>query len=220
MKRVFAFDFDGTLTTRDTLLSFIRYACGVPRFLLGFLLYSPLLVLMKLRLYPNGEAKQRVFSWFFRGMTIDVFDALCQDFAHTHRHLLRPETVCLLEQALAEGSEVLVVSASIDNWVKPFFILPHKNQASGSAALHSKEPVPLVLGTQIEVIDGRLTGRFLTPNCYGQEKVRRILALHPDRSNYHLTAYGDSRGDRELLAFADEAHNLFKNKIYGKNADS
>ena len=188
MKQLFAFDFDGTLTTRDTLIAFIRYACGTPRFLLGFLLHAPLLVLMKLRLYSNGKAKQRLFSWFFRGMPIETFDALCQSFASTHRHLLRPETVRLLQQALSEGSEVLVVSASIDNWVQPFF------------------PSVTVLGTQIEVIDGRLTGRFLTPNCYGQEKVRRILALHPDRSAYRLTAYGDSRGDRELLAFADEAH--------------
>ena len=188
MFKVFAFDFDGTLTTRDTLIAFIRYACGTPRFLLGFLLHAPLLVLMKLRLYSNGKAKQRLFSWFFRGMPIETFDALCQSFASTHRHLLRPETVRLLQQALSEGSEVLVVSASIDNWVQPFF------------------PVVTVLGTQIEVIDGRLSGRFLTPNCYGQEKVRRILALHPDRSAYRLTAYGDSRGDRELLAFADEAH--------------
>ena len=188
MKRVFAFDFDGTLTTRDTLIAFIHYACGTPRFLLGFLLHAPLLVLMKLRLYSNGKAKQRLFSWFFRGMPIETFDALCQSFASTHRHLLRPETVRLLQQALSEGSEVLIVSASIDNWVQPFF------------------PTVTVLGTQIEVIDGRLTGRFLTPNCYGQEKVRRILALHPDRSAYRLTAYGDSRGDRELLAFADEAH--------------
>lgn len=188
MKQLFAFDFDGTLTTRDTLIAFIRYACGTPRFLLGFLLHAPLLVLMKLRLYSNGKAKQRLFSWFFRGMPLEAFDALCQSFASTHRHLLRPETVCLLQQALSEGSEVLVVSASIDNWVQPFF------------------PTVTVLGTQIEVIDGRLTGRFLTPNCYGQEKVRRIVALHPDRSAYRLTAYGDSRGDRELLAFADEAH--------------
>ena len=188
MFKVFAFDFDGTLTTRDTLIAFIRYACGTPRFLLGFLLHAPLLVLMKLRLYSNGKAKQRLFSWFFRGMPIETFDALCQSFASTHRHLLRPETVRLLQQALSEGSEVLVVSASIDNWVQPFF------------------PSVTVLGTQIEVIDGRLTGRFLTPNCYGQEKVRRILALHPVRSSYRLTAYGDSRGDRELLAFADEAH--------------
>ena len=188
MKQLFAFDFDGTLTTRDTLIAFIRYACGTPRFLLGFLLHAPLLVLMKLRLYSNGKAKQRLFSWFFRGMPLEAFDALCQSFASTHRHLLRPETVCLLQQALSEGAEVLVVSASIDNWVQPFF------------------PTVTVLGTQIEVIDGRLTGRFLTPNCYGQEKVRRIVALHPDRSAYRLTAYGDSRGDRELLAFADVAH--------------
>lgn len=188
MKQLFAFDFDGTLTTRDTLIAFIRYAGGTPRFLLGFLLHAPLLVLMKLRLYSNGKAKQRLFSWFFRGMPIETFDTLCQSFASTHRHLLRPETVRLLQQALSEGSEVLVVSASIDNWVQTFF------------------PTVTVLGTQIEVIDGRLTGRFLTPNCYGQEKVRRILALYPDRSAYRLTAYGDSRGDRELLAFADEAH--------------
>jgi HAD superfamily hydrolase (TIGR01490 family) len=188
MFKVFAFDFDGTLTTRDTLIAFIRYACGTPRFLLGFLLHAPLLVLMKLRLYSNGKAKQRLFAWFFRGMPIETFDALCQSFALSHRHLLRPETVRLLQQALSEGSEVLIVSASIDNWVQPFF------------------PTVTVLGTQIEVIDGRLTGRFLTPNCYGQEKVCRILALHPDRSAYRLTAYGDSRGDRELLAFADEAH--------------
>ena len=195
MKRVFAFDFDGTLTTRDTLIAFIRYACGTPRFLLGFLLHAPLLVLMKLRLYSNGKTKQRLFTWFFQGMSIETFDALCQSFALSHRHLLRPDTVRLLQQALSEGAEVLVVSASIDNWVQPFF-----------STFHLPPSTFHVLCTQIEVIDGRLTGRFLTPNCYGQEKVRRILALHPDRSTYHLTAYGDSRGDRELLAFADEAH--------------
>ena len=195
MKQLFAFDFDGTLTTRDTLIAFIHYACGTPRFLLGFLLHAPLLVLMKLRLYSNGKTKQRLFTWFFQGMSIETFDALCQYFALSHSHLLRPDTVRLLQQALSEGAEVLVVSASIDNWVQPFF-----------STFHLPPSTFHVLCTQIEVIDGRLTGRFLTPNCYGQEKVRRILALHPDRSAYHLTAYGDSRGDRELLAFADEAH--------------
>ena len=198
MNKVYAFDFDGTLTTRDTLLEFIRFACGTPRFLLGFLLYSPLLVLMKLRLYPNGKAKQKVLAHFFKWMTIGEFDALCQDFARTHRHLLRPEVVRQLEQVLSEGAEVLIVSASIDHWVRPFFE-GDRSQNTGDRRLH-------VMGTQIEVVEGRLTGRFLTPNCYGQEKVRRILAIYPDRSSYHLTAYGDSRGDREMLAFADEAH--------------
>lgn len=188
MRKIHAFDFDGTLTSRDTLLEFIRYACGTKAFALGFLRHAHLLVLMKLHLYPNWKAKQRIFSYFFKGMDLKAFDSLCQHFADDNRHLLRPEGIQTLQQAKAEGAEVLIVSASIDNWVQPFF--PDAN----------------VLGTKIEVVNGSLTGRFLTKNCYGQEKVNRILALYPDRNTYHLIAYGDSRGDKELLSFADEPH--------------
>lgn len=181
-------DFDGTLTTRDTLLAFIRYAKGATAFWLGFLLHTPWLVLMKLGLYPNWKAKQRVFSYFFGDMNLETFDTLCQAFAKENRHLLRPLAIETIKKAHSEGAEVLIVSASIDNWVQPFF------------------PDVKVIGTQVEVRDGRLTGRFLTKNCYGQEKVNRILNYLPDRKTYRLIAYGDSRGDQELLAFADEAH--------------
>ena len=190
MKQIVAFDFDGTLTTKDTLLAFIRYACGTKAFAIGFLRYAHLLVLMKLGLYPNWKAKQKVFAHFFEGMKIEEFDGLCQRFAKDNQHLLRPKGLEVLHQALDEGAEVLIVSASIDNWVKAFFNIESL----------------CVIGTQVEVKDGRLTGRFLTKNCYGQEKVNRILALYPNRQDYHLTAYGDSRGDKELLAFADESH--------------
>lgn len=93
MKKLFVFDFDGTLTNADTLLEFIRFACGRKRMLLGFLLYSPLLVLMKARLYPNYKAKQKVFAHFFKGMTLEQFDTLCQAFARQGEHLLRPAAV-------------------------------------------------------------------------------------------------------------------------------
>ena len=63
-----------------------------------------------------------------------------------------------------------------------------------------------MVATEPEIRNGRLTGRFATPNCKGAEKVRRILGLFPDRESYRLTAFGDSRGDREMLAMADEAH--------------
>lgn len=188
MRKVYAMDFDGTLTTRDTLLAFIRYAKGTTAFWQGFFLHVPWLVLMKLGLYPNWKTKQRVFAWFFEGMAIEAFDTLCRAFAKDNRHLLRPLGMEAIEKARSEGAEVMVVSASIDNWVQPFF------------------PDVKVIGTQVEVRDGRLTGRFLTKNCYGQEKVKRILEYLPDRKAYQLIAYGDSRGDKELLAFADEAH--------------
>lgn len=186
--RICAFDFDGTLTVRDTLIEFIRFACGTRALLAGFALYSPLLALMKLRLYPNHKAKQRLFAHYFAGMREEEFNRLCRGFAVASRRLLRPAGVRAVERAKAAGAKVLIVSASIDNWVAPFF-----------------EGVT-VIGTRIEVCGGRVSGRFLGGNCYGGEKARRILELYPDRTGYHLTAFGDSRGDREMLAMADERH--------------
>lgn len=188
-EKILFFDFDGTITTKDTLLQFILYSCGKVKFLFGFLLYSPLLILMKFGLYPNRKAKQHVFSHFFRGMNINDFNAICRKFAFDSRYLLRPEAVKEAETAMVEGKKVYVVSASIDNWVQPFF------------------EFAIVLGTKIEVTNGILTGRFLTPNCYGPEKVRRIKqVLTEPRSHYYIIAYGDSRGDKEMLDYADEAH--------------
>ena len=91
MKQIYAFDFDGTLTTRDTLLVFIRYACGTRAFLLGFLRYAHQLVLMKLGFYPNWKAKQHIFSYFFKGIDLEAFNTLCRQFAADNRQLLRPE---------------------------------------------------------------------------------------------------------------------------------
>ena len=183
-----AFDFDGTITTRDTLLEFIRYERGIWGLITVLLRYLPQLLLMKLHLYSNERAKQQVFSTLFRGMSLEEFDAHCCAFAASNTHLLRPAAVCAIKQVQESGDTVVVISASIENWVRPF--LPDVD----------------IQGTQIEVKEDKLTGRFLTPNCYGPEKVRRLLAKYPDRKSYHLIAYGDSKGDKDLLAFADDSH--------------
>lgn len=66
---VAVFDFDGTLIRKDSFLEFIKFAFGERAFLTGFFLNSPYLVAFKLKLYPNWKAKERVFSYFFRGMS-------------------------------------------------------------------------------------------------------------------------------------------------------
>lgn len=200
-KKIYLFDFDGTLTSADTLLAFIRYACGRRRFFLGFALFSPLLILMKLKLYPNYRAKERLFTWYFKGMTLDDFDDVCCRFACHNQRLLRLKALDKLREVFHYGETACVVSASIDNWVRPFF----ENLAKGS---HSDFQV---IGTKIETdTAGLLTGCFLTPNCYGEEKVRRIKEqlpiLNNQRDDFWIIAYGDSRGDKEMLEFADEAH--------------
>lgn len=200
-KKVYLFDFDGTLTSADTLLEFIRYACGRRRFFIGFALFSPLLVLMKLHLYPNYRAKQRLFAWYFKGMSIDNFDLVCRCFAHHNQRLMRHKALDKLREIFHNNETLCVVSASIDNWVRPFF--DNISKASRSDFR--------VIGTEVEVdTDGVLTGRFRTPNCYGAEKVRRVLEAMPqlksNRDDFWVIACGDSRGDKELLEFADEAH--------------
>ena len=194
-KKLYCFDFDGTLTTSDTLLEFIKYAKGRGRFLMVFLMYSPLLVLMKLHLYPNWKAKQQIFAHLFAGMRIEKFDALCRGFAEESQHLLRPKGITLMHEALVTGAQVFIVSASIDNWVRPFFDIRNLKGVQ-------------VLGTQIEVEDDKLTGRFKSNNCYGKEKVHRIAEVLKsfERSEYEIEAFGDSRGDKEMLAFADKGH--------------
>ena len=194
-KKLYCFDFDGTLTTSDTLLEFIKYAKGRGRFLMVFLMYSPLLVLMKLHLYPNWKAKQQIFAHLFAGMRIEKFDALCRGFAEENQHLLRPKGITLVHEALVARAQVFIVSASIDNRVRPFSDIRNLKGVQ-------------VLGTQIEVEDGKLTGNFKSNNCYGKEKVHRIAeALKSfERSEYEIEAFGDSRGDKEMLAFADKGH--------------
>ncbi|MCD8182039.1 MAG: HAD-IB family hydrolase [Bacteroides sp.] len=193
MKTVAAFDFDGIITKKDTLLEFIKFAKGSKAFYIGMLLHSPILMAYKLKLYPNWKAKQHIFTYFFQGMPLVDFNRVCEQFfAKEGESLLYNSAVQQIEAHLDKLDEVVIVSASVENWVQPF--------ARYLGVKH-------VLSTRLEINEqGKLTGRFATSNCYGQEKVNRLAALFPERQKYHLIAYGDSRGDKELLASADEQY--------------
>ncbi len=198
MKRNIAvFDFDGTLTTRDSFLAFIKWACGPVSYYAGFLRFAPQLLLMFMHLYPNWKAKERIFAHFFKGWQYSWFQALGEEFA-TELDTMRNEPVIgRLKEHIDHGDTVYVISASLPEWVEPWC---------------RQLGVNAVLVTEIEVNDqGRITGRFKTKNCFGQEKVDRLLKVEPERDTYVLHAYGDSRGDLELLAFADQATHVKKN---------
>ena len=206
-KTIAVFDFDGTLTTRDTLLQFIRYACGSLRFYAIFALYSPMIALMFMGIIPNWRCKVRIFSTFFRGTLYTEFQKMGVAFREPLRSILRPQTMQGLLWHLRQGHQVYVVSASMAEWV---YVPLDGGKAYEKHTEGSAEELPSVtyLCTQPEVVDGRLTGRFASPNCYGPEKVNRLLAALPDlmehRDDYYVYAYGDSNGDREMLQFADE----------------
>ena len=194
MKRVAVFDFDGTITRKDTLIEFIRFAKGSTALYWGLLLHLPWLILMKLHLYDNSKTKERVFAWFFRGMPIKHFNKLGHEFYQTQADkLLYSDAKQQIHDHHQKGDLLVILSASIENWVQPF-----------ASALQAEG----LLGTQVEIQNNKLTGRFSTPNCYGAEKVHRIKEWFRTSAieRPYIIAYGDSRGDKELLQFADESH--------------
>ncbi len=123
-------------------------------------------------------------------------------FAAQADSFIRRDTVTLLQRHIAAGDTLYIISASAEEWVRPVC------EQFGMRSEAMPNGIAKVMGTRLEVVDGKLTGRYASPNCYGQEKVNRLTEVEPNRTDYHLTAYGDSRGDREMFAYADEFHKV------------
>ncbi|MBF0576100.1 HAD family hydrolase [Dysgonomonas sp. GY617] len=187
-KTIAAFDFDGTITTKDTLFDFIRFYIGKHNLLKGLIILSPILISYKLGFTRNDIAKQKLFSYFFKDKSIQEFNKVSIDYAKRIKEIVRPEILEKIKWHQAQNHIVIIISASIVNWIKPWA---------------SEINIKTVLGTEIEVKSNIIEGVFSSKNCYGQEKINRLIAQYPNRDEYVLYAYGDSRGDKELLAFSD-----------------
>ena len=188
-KKIAFFDFDGTITTKDTLLEFLKFAKGTFRFYLGFLLSTPYLVAMKLGLFPNQKAKEKVLTFFFKGMTVTQFKRYCVDFSKQELPaLIRPKAITEIKELQAKGFEVVLVSASPENWI-----------------CHWAEEMKLqLLASKLEVVDGKVTGKLIGKNCYGEEKVSRICEFYTLSEYDDIFAYGDTKGDHAMLQLASK----------------
>jgi phosphatidylglycerophosphatase C len=183
------FDFDGTLTRNDTLLMFLLFQFGIRACLKAFWTNRETIKKYILREVSNHEAKQDIFSYFFKGMRINNFEAECQRFAlYKIPNKIKKRALEKVMWHLQNDHTVVILSASVRNWIEPW------------AKTYG---IKKVIATEIEIKNQKLTGRFLGKNCYGPEKFNRFLSQFPERSTYQLYAYGDSKGDRYILNFAD-----------------
>jgi len=195
-RRVAAFDVDGTLTTTDCVVPFLRRTAGTPRLVAG-MLRSPFGLAGAAVRRDRDALKAASAAAAFSGVPVEVLETDGALFAkEIFDRRLREDVVRALRGHLDAGDTVLLVSASFEVYLRPLA------QLLG---------VDDVLAVRLATDDrGVLTGRLDGPNCRGPEKVVRLhdwLERHAGgRAAVHLSAYGDSTGDRELLADADEAH--------------
>lgn len=185
--RLALFDFDGTITNSDSFIGFLIFTHGYKKFLLNMLLNLHLLIMMKLKLIPNYRAKEAVFTTFYKGWNADALRKKGIWYAEKHLDVLvKDSAMKQIEEHKKNGDRIVIVSASFDIWMKRWC------ENNGLE----------LLCTEAETSGGIITGRLGTKNCYGAEKVNRVKELLNLNEYSEIFAYGDSRGDKEMLSIA------------------
>lgn len=193
------FDFDGTLTFRDSLLDFLFYAVGLHRMVAGAAYLSPALLAYCFRILDHSDAKQKVLQYFFSGWETEKMQRLSHNYSLGRLpKIIRSAGLKRMHWHMKQGHEVLIVSATPEIWIRAWA----EEQSVG------------LMGTLLEEAEGRITGKYQGVNCNGVEKVRRIREKHNLQGFDKIYAYGNSSGDRPMLALA---HEKFYKPFQGKS---
>jgi len=193
MKKLYCFDFDGTLTYKDTMFLFLKFY-NSNKFYVQFAKHIPLFVLLKLNLLDAEKVKKSFISSVLKGESRKNIELKSQIFFDLfHGKILREHALEFIKNIDRTQTESFLVTASLDIWVKPFADYLKMN----------------LLATQGEFIDEKFTGNFLGKNCNGDEKVNRIKMAISGRKFDKIIAFGDTEADRPMLNWADEGHYKF-----------
>lgn len=193
MKKLYCFDFDGTLTTKDTMFLFLKFY-NPKKFRWQFIKHIPLFILLKIKLLNAENVKKSFISSIIKGESKENLDKISQQFFETYfPKIIRPNALDFLKKMERTNTDYFLVTASLDIWTRPF-------------AEHFGMQL---LATQGKFVNNRFSGDFSTKNCNGEEKVSRIKFAIEGKKYDKKIAFGDTSGDLPMLNWADEGHYQF-----------
>ena len=173
------------------MLELIRYAKGDVHYYTGLIRLSPWLIAMKAGILKNEKAKEKMLAFNFKDIPLSEFNATCLAFSQkVLPSFIRKDALEAIAFHKEKGHEIVVVTASAENWVKPW------------CDIHSIKTIATQLQTDNDQI---ITGKLLSLNCNGDEKVNRIKSEYNLSDFEEIYCYGDSAGDRPMLEIATHA---------------
>jgi phosphatidylglycerophosphatase C len=188
---VAAFDFDGTLVRGDSLPVFLSLLLGRFGFAATLLRAGPAMI-AAYRRDGRDAAKAELLYRALRGADRARIAAVGSEFAARLAGRIRRDMGARLAWHKSQGHTLVLVSASLAVYLEPFGRLTGFDR---------------VIATELEAgTDGHLTGRLAGANVRARQKAIRLSALLPPRAE--VWAYGNSAGDREMLAMADHPHTV------------
>lgn len=201
METLALFDFDGTITTHETMPEFLRRSTSRRRRILGSVLFVPLVIGYKVRLVSGETIRRLLVRYAYRGVSVATLEATGETFARDYlTRVLRPEAMDRIAWHASQGHRVVVVSGGLDVYLRPW------------CERHGLE----LLCSSLQQCDGVLTGRYQGPQCVRAEKVRAVRIHCRLDDGAVVYAYGDTPEDRDLLSLA--THPYYRWRAVGRSA--
>jgi phosphatidylglycerophosphatase C len=193
MKKLYCFDFDGTLTYKDTMFLYLKFY-NSSKFNFQFIKHIPLFILLKFKLLDAEKVKKSFISSILKGQSRSKIEKKSKLFFEKYSsEIFRENAIQFIENIDHSKTDCYIVSASLDIWVQPFA---------------DKFKMKL-LCTRAEFVDDLFTGNFVGNNCNGHEKVARITKAIEGKKYDKILAFGDTSGDQPMLNWADEGQFKF-----------
>jgi len=185
------FDFDGTITSKDSMLEFVKFSKGNFLFYLSFVHLFPFWILYLFGVLNAQKMKEKFLAYFFIGKTQDELFRYGNEFCNQRLpEICKPSAIEKIKFYKQGNCKIIVVSASSKIWLQAWAI---------SMGLE-------LICTELEFHNQVFTGKILGKNCNGEEKVIRIKAFLNLSDFETIIAFGDSKGDLPMLALANEAY--------------
>ena len=190
-RKIIAFDFDGTLTDRDSFVTFLTFASGRLK-LAASLLGDPGMLADYLKTKDRGKLKSVILYKLLGKISQQELETLIRSFVTAMgMSLFRPDALEAWGAHDLPDRQRVIVTASPQLLVAPFGALIGADR---------------VIGTRLGFSDdGRLTPNLEGANCRGEEKMIRLREAFGSGLDLEA-AYGDTEGDREMLAAARHGH--------------
>ncbi|MFV5490934.1 HAD family hydrolase [Acinetobacter sp. ASP199] len=190
------FDFDGTLYPHDSFTGFIFYVLKKRHIIWRGLKILPWITAYYLKLYPAHRMRPKLYSAMFKDVDIEIIQPLALQYANKVLENLDPTLFEQLKIHQQLGHKVILVSATIDLYLEII-----------AKALNVE-----LICSQVEIKSGKLTGKYLTPDCSCLQKKLRVLEAINLADYEMIYAYGNSEEDEEMLSLAQQTYMAVQDK--------
>ena len=192
MKKLAVFDFDGTITKKDSFNELIIFQAGKIKFWVGMLKNMPTIISYLRKKTTNAKMKECLFNYFFRNLTKTEYQQLAYDFANQRLpELIRPNMQKIIKKHQKEHTRLVILSASFEDWLIPWAT------ANGFQDVICTEYSFRSNQKGITIFENK--------SCYGKNKVKMLKEKFPNWSEYKTYAYGDGKSDYPFMKEATEA---------------